>query len=96
MGSFERFLAIVIEQFAGRFPLWLSPVQVTVATITNDADGYARKVQAEMAAAGLRVETDLRNEKIKVALRRLGGQQQKILALDDAIAMLKQEALPPA
>ena len=122
LGSFERFLAIVIEQFAGRFPLWLSPVQVTVATITNDADGYARKVQAEMAAAGLRVETDLRNEKInykvrelslakvpviavvgqreaeegKVALRRLGGQQQEILALDDAIAMLKQEALPPA
>jgi threonyl-tRNA synthetase len=122
LGSFERFLAIVIEQYAGRFPLWLAPVQATVATITNDADGYAREVQAKMAAAGLRVETDLRNEKInykvrelslakvpviavvgqreaeegKVALRRLGGQQQEILALDDAIARLREEALPPA
>ncbi len=122
LGSFERFLAIVIEQFAGRFPLWLAPVQATVATITNEADGYAREVQAKMAAAGLRVETDLRNEKInykvrelslakvpviavvgqreaeegKVALRRLGGQQQEILALDDAIARLKEEARPPA
>ena len=122
LGSFERFLAIVIEQYAGRFPLWLAPVQATVATITNEADGYAREVQAKMAAAGLRVETDLRNEKInykvrelslakvpviavvgqreaeegKVALRRLGGQQQEILALDDAIARLREEALPPA
>ena len=122
LGSFERFLAIVIEQFAGRFPLWLSPVQAAVATITNDADGYAREVAAKMAAAGLRVETDLRNEKInykvrelslakvpviavvgqreaeegKVALRRLGGQQQEILALDDAIARLTEEARPPA
>jgi threonyl-tRNA synthetase len=64
LGSFERFLGILIEQHAGRFPLWLSPVQVVVATIVDDAAPFAREAAAAMARAGLRVETDLRNEKI--------------------------------
>jgi threonyl-tRNA synthetase len=64
LGSFERFIGILIEQYAGRFPLWLAPVQVVVATIVSDADEYARKVAAELAKAGIRVELDLRNEKI--------------------------------
>jgi threonyl-tRNA synthetase len=122
LGSFERFLAILIEQFAGRFPLWLAPVQVTVATITSDADAYAGEVRAAFAAAGIRVETDFRNEKInfkvrelslakvpviavvgrreaeerKVALRRLGGKEQEILALDEAVAKVTAEAAAPA
>jgi threonyl-tRNA synthetase len=81
LGSFERFLAILIEQFAGRFPLWLAPVQVAVATITNDADAYAREVQAKLAAAGLRVETDLRNEKINYKVRELSLQKIPVIAV---------------
>jgi threonyl-tRNA synthetase len=69
LGSFERFLAILIEQYAGRFPLWLAPLQVVVATITSDADDYAEEVCRTLAAAGLRVETDLRNEKINYKVR---------------------------
>ena len=121
LGSFERFLAILIEHHAGRFPLWLAPVQAVVATITSDADAYAGEVKAALEAAGLRAEADLRNEKInykvrehshakvpviavvgrreaeegKVALRRLGGKEQEILALADAIARLRDEAAPP-
>ncbi|MCO6417480.1 threonine--tRNA ligase [Siccirubricoccus sp. KC 17139] len=64
LGSFERFIGILIEQHAGRFPLWLSPVQVVVTTIVSDADDFAREAAAALAAAGLRVELDLRNEKI--------------------------------
>ena len=63
-GSFERFLGILIEQYAGRFPLWLAPVQVVVTTIVSDADDYAREVAAALQKAGLRVDLDLRNEKI--------------------------------
>lgn len=122
LGSFERFLAIMIEQFAGRFPLWLAPVQVVVATITSEADAYAEEAAEVLAAAGLRTVTDLRNEKInykvrehslakvpviavvggreaegrKVALRRLGGKTQEILALDEAVSRLAEEAGPPA
>jgi threonyl-tRNA synthetase len=121
LGSLERFIAILIEQHAGRFPLWLAPVQAKVLTITSDADGYARQVAAAMAAAGLRVETDLSNEKINykirehslakipvlvvvgrreaetgtLALRRLGGKEQEILALEEAIGRLKAEAAVP-
>jgi threonyl-tRNA synthetase len=69
LGTFERFLGILIEHHAGRFPLWLSPVQVVVATIVSDADDYAEEVRAKLAAAGLRVETDLRNEKINYKVR---------------------------
>jgi threonyl-tRNA synthetase len=69
LGSFERFLAILIEQYAGRFPLWLAPVQVVVASITSDANDYGEQVAAALRAAGLRAETDLRNEKINYKVR---------------------------
>ena len=121
LGSFERFIGVLIEQYAGRFPLWLAPVQAVVTTITNDADGYARRVHAALAEAGMRVEIDLRPEKINfkirehslahvpailvvgareeeagtVALRRLGGKQQEVLALDEVITRLCDEAAPP-
>ncbi|MBU1378870.1 MAG: threonine--tRNA ligase [Alphaproteobacteria bacterium] len=68
-GSMERFLGVMIENFAGAFPLWLAPTQVVVATITSDADAFALKVAAQLRAAGLRVETDLRNEKINYKVR---------------------------
>ncbi len=69
LGSYERFIGILIEHYAGKFPLWLAPVQATVATIVSDADDYAREVAAKLAAAGIRVETDLRNEKINYKVR---------------------------
>ncbi|WP_347093539.1 threonine--tRNA ligase [Sphingomonas parapaucimobilis] len=120
-GSYERFIGILIEHYAGRFPVWLAPVQAVVATIVSDADGYAEEAAAKLAAAGIRVETDLRNEKInykvrehsvakvpvllvvgkreaeegKVAVRRLGSQAQEIMTLDEAIAILREEATPP-
>jgi threonyl-tRNA synthetase len=122
LGTFERFLGILIEHHAGRFPLWLAPVQAVVATIVSDADGYAQDVASRLRAAGLRVETDLRNEKINykvrehslakvpnllvvgkreaeegtIALRTLGAEGgQSVLSLDDAIARLTAEAVPP-
>jgi len=120
-GSYERFIGILIEHFAGRLPVWLAPVQAVVATIVSDADGYAREVEAKLTAAGIRVESDLRNEKINykvrehsvakvphllvvgkreadegtVAVRTLGVEHQKVMSLDEAIAMLKTEATPP-
>ena len=69
LGTFERYLGILIENYAGHFPLWLAPVQVVVATITSDADDYAVQVASALRAAGLRVETDLRNEKINYKIR---------------------------
>ncbi len=121
LGSVERFMGVMIEHYAGKLPLWLAPVQAVVATITSEADDYAQTVAERCKAAGLRVETDLRNEKInlkvrehslvkvpallvvgkreaaenRVALRRLGGEQQEVLALDDAISKLGLEALSP-
>jgi threonyl-tRNA synthetase len=68
-GSLERFTGILIEHYAGHFPLWLAPVQAVVATITSDADDYARELQALAQRPGLRVETDLRNEKINYKVR---------------------------
>ncbi len=68
-GSYERFIGILIEHFAGRLPLWLAPVQAVVATIVSDADGYAEEVVAQLEAAGIRVESDLRNEKINYKVR---------------------------
>ncbi len=121
-GSYERFIGILIEHYAGKFPLWLAPVQAVVATIVSDADGYAQEVAAKLAAAGIRVDTDLRNEKINykvrehslakvplllvvgkreadeatVALRRLGSEDhQKMMSLDEAVAMIEAEAVPP-
>ena len=122
LGTFERFIGILIEHHAGRFPLWLSPVQAVVATIVSDADGYANEVLAKLKAAGIRAEPDLRNEKINykvrehslakvplllvvgkreaeegtLAIRRLGADQhQKVMTLDDALAMISDEAIPP-
>ncbi len=69
LGSFERFIGILIEHHAGRFPMWLAPVQAVVATIVSDADEYALALAAKLRAAGLRVETDLRNEKINYKVR---------------------------
>jgi len=68
-GSYERFIGILIEHYAGKFPLWLAPVQAVVTTIVSDADDYARTVAGRLAAAGIRVETDLRNEKINYKVR---------------------------
>ena len=121
LGTFERFLGILIENYGGAFPLWLSPVQAVVATITSDADAFAEATAAKFKAAGLRVETDLRNEKVgykirehslakvpviavvgrkeaeegKVAIRRLGSQDQTIVTVEEAIALLTAEATPP-
>ena len=69
LGSFERFIGILIENYAGKLPLWLAPVQVTVATIVSDADDYARRVFDQLKASGIRAEIDLRNEKINYKVR---------------------------
>jgi threonyl-tRNA synthetase len=69
LGSFERFLGILIEQYAGRFPLWLAPVQVVVATIVSDADAYANEVAAALRAKGLEVRVDVSNQKINAKIR---------------------------
>ncbi|WP_114952937.1 threonine--tRNA ligase [Sphingosinicella terrae] len=69
LGTFERFIGILIEHHAGRFPLWLAPVQAVVATIVSDANDYAEEVARTLRAAGLRVESDLRNEKINYKVR---------------------------
>ncbi|MCC2602102.1 threonine--tRNA ligase [Sphingopyxis yananensis] len=120
-GSYERFIGILIEHFAGRFPTWLAPVQTVVATIVSDADDYAKEATAKLQAAGIRVECDLRNEKINykvrehslakvphllvvgkreaeegtVAIRTLGQEGQRMMSLDEAIAMLQAEAKAP-
>ncbi|MEM6683470.1 MAG: His/Gly/Thr/Pro-type tRNA ligase C-terminal domain-containing protein, partial [Pseudomonadota bacterium] len=68
-GSLERFTGILIEHYAGKVPLWLAPVQAVVATIVSDANDFAEETAAQLRAAGLRVETDLRNEKINYKIR---------------------------
>jgi threonyl-tRNA synthetase len=121
LGSFERFIGVLIEHHAGRLPAWLAPVQVAVATITSDADPYALRTRDTLAAAGLRAVADTRNEKITykvrelslakiptiavvgareqaegtVALRRLGGKAQEVVALEDAVATLVAECRRP-
>lgn len=69
LGSFERFIGILLEHYAGKLPLWLAPVQAVVTSITNEVDSYARDVAAALKTAGLRVELDLRNEKINYKVR---------------------------
>lgn len=69
LGSFERFIGIMIENYGGKFPLWLAPIQVVVAPITSDANDYAQQVAAKLRSFGLRVDTDLRNEKINYKIR---------------------------
>ena len=121
LGSFERFIGILIEHFAGKLPFWMAPLQVVVATITGDADDYAGRVLGALKEVGLAAEMDLRNEKINykirehslakvpvilvvgkreleqetVAIRRLGGESQEILALAEATARLAKEARGP-
>ena len=122
LGTFERFTGILIEHYAGRFPFWLAPLQVVVATITSEADDYASELAATLKDIGLHVDLDIRNEKINfkvrehsvakvpvilvvggreatdrtVAMRRLGGKDQEILALDEAVARLSDEATMPS
>src|SRR5262245_28000005 len=81
LGSFERFLGILIEQYAGRFPLWLAPVQVAVATIVSDADAYAREVAAALAARGLAVKVDLSNQTISRKVRDHSVQHVPVIAV---------------
>jgi len=69
IGTFERFIGILIEHHAGKFPLWLAPVQAVVATIVSDADDYAKEVAAKLAERGIRADVDLRNEKINYKVR---------------------------
>ncbi len=69
LGSIERFIGILIENYAGKFPMWLAPVQCVVASITSDADDYARQVHAQLRDKGIRAELDLRNEKINLKVR---------------------------
>ncbi|MGQ0700360.1 MAG: threonine--tRNA ligase [Panacagrimonas sp.] len=69
LGSFERFIGILIENYAGAFPMWLAPVQAVVAPIVSDADAYATRVCVALKKAGVRTETDLRNEKINYKIR---------------------------
>ena len=120
-GSMERFTGILIEHFAGHFPLWLAPVQAVVCTITQDGDEYAYEVVTALKKAGMRVHSDLRNEKITykvrehslakvpalivvgkkeaaertVSIRRLGSHDQTMMTLQEAIATLAGEAVPP-
>ncbi len=81
LGSFERFIGIMIENYAGAFPLWLAPVQAVVATIVSDADGYAEEVAAKFRKAGLRVETDLRNEKVGYKVREHSVNKVPVIAV---------------
>jgi len=70
VGSLERFIGVLIEHYAGKFPLWLAPVQVAVATVVADADGYAGEVVASLKAAGLRVTLDVENQTVNYKVRR--------------------------
>jgi len=121
LGSMERFVGVLIEHYAGKFPLWLAPVQAVVATIVNDVDGYAKEVAARLKLSGLRVESDLRNEKINykvrehslakvpfilvagrkeaedgtLSVRRLGSEKSETMKVEDVIALMQKEAVPP-
>jgi threonyl-tRNA synthetase len=120
-GSLERFTGILIEHYAGKFPLWLAPVQIVVAPIVSEIDGYASELQKKCLKAGLRTEIDLRNEKINykvrehshakvpvmfvvgkremedgtVSVRRMGEKHQKVMSVDEAIAMLQADSVAP-
>ena len=107
LGTFERFLGILIEHHAGKMPMWLAPVQAVVATIVSDSNHFAEEVAAQLRAAGLRVETDLRNEKINYKVREhslkkvpnllvLGKREaeERTVALRPLGADARQEVLP--
>ncbi len=117
LGTFERFIGVLIEHYAGKFPLWLTPVQVVVASVTGDANTYAETVVQQLRDKGFRAELDIRNEKIPykvrehslqkipyifvvgkreaedgtVAIRKLGGEQQLVVSLEEAINNLQAE-----
>ena len=121
LGSMERFLGVLIESYAGHFPLWMAPIQVVICTIVSEADEYATEVKRRLEAVGLTAELDLRNEKINykvrehslskvpvlfaigrreaeegtVSIRRFGSQKQTVVSLDEAVAQLSDEAVPP-
>ena len=80
-GTFERFIGLLIENYAGKLPFWLAPVQVVVTTITSEADGYARETAAAFEAAGLRTELDIRNEKINYKVREHSHQKVPVIAV---------------
>ncbi len=81
LGTLERFIGIMLEHYAGKLPLWLAPVQVVVAAITSDAGDYAETVAAQLRAAGLRAETDLRAEKIQYKIREHSLQKVPVIAV---------------
>jgi threonyl-tRNA synthetase len=121
LGSFERFLGILIEEHAGKLPFWLAPRQVVVASIVSEADDFVRDAVAALQGAGVRAEADIRNEKINykirehsvgkvpvilavgrkeveegtVTIRRLGETQTRVAQLDEIVAELAAEAVPP-
>jgi threonyl-tRNA synthetase len=118
LGSMERFIGVLIEHYAGKFPVWLAPVQVVVASVTTEANDYAINICEQLKAKGIRAELDIRNEKIPykvrehslqkipyiyvvgkreadektVAIRKLGGEQQNVMAFDQAMQELYAEA----
>ena len=122
LGSIERFFGILIENYAGKLPLWLAPTQVVIATVVDSANEYAESICDQLKEAGLRVGTDLRNEKISykvrdlsvqkiqyiavvgakeaeeqtISLRQLGSQDQTVMTLKEFVAMMKENAAPPA
>lgn len=122
LGSLERFIGILIEEYSGKFPFWLSPQQVVVATITEAADDYAREINQKLVDAGIRSSLDIKNDKInykvrehslqkvpvilvvgakeketgQVSIRRLGSEQQQVMAFTEALATLMKEAQAPA
>ncbi|MEM9247091.1 MAG: threonine--tRNA ligase [Pseudomonadota bacterium] len=121
LGSFERFLGILIENYAGKLPYWLAPRQVVVASIVSDADDFVHEAVAMLQSKGLRAEADTRNEKINykvrehsvgkvpvilaigmrevdertATVRRLGEKHTKTVPLDEVVAQLAREAVPP-
>ena len=121
LGSFERFIGILIENWEGKLPFWLAPRQVVVASIISDADDYVNEVVADLQAKGVRAEADIRNEKINykvrehslgkvpvilavgareveertVTVRRLGEKRTEVKSVDEMIAALAKDALPP-
>ncbi len=118
LGSLERFVGVLIEHYAGKFPVWMAPVQVVVASVTGEANEYAQNVLNQLKDKGIRAELDIRNEKIPykirehslqkvpyiyvvgkreaeektVAIRKLGGEQQTVIALEQAMQDLCKEA----
>ncbi len=95
-GSIERFIAILTEHFAGAFPLWLSPVQVSVLPITDRVNDYAQSVADLLSSEGFRVETDFRNEKIGFKIREGSVQKNPVHAGCEGTRKRKRDNIDPA